>query len=108
MSRPALNLDDLSPEDKLRLLEDGWDSLAANPRVGPVADWHVRELDRRLDELDQDGVNGIPWERVLRGNEGQSPRTGSSLLLRVYGETVVVMACMQVKRRPTSWSGRRQ
>jgi putative addiction module component (TIGR02574 family) len=72
MSVPALNLGDLTPEEKLRLLEEVWDSLAADPRAVPLAAWQRRELDQRLDELDRDGATGIPWERVLKEFEGRS------------------------------------
>jgi len=66
MSLPALNLGGLTPDEKLRLIEEVWDSLAADPQDVPLVDWQVRELDRRLDDLDRDGPTGIPWERVLR------------------------------------------
>ena len=68
----ALNLDSLSPEEKLRLLEEVWDSLAADPSHVPLADWQRRELDRRLDELEREGPTGIPWEPVLNEIEGRS------------------------------------
>ena len=72
MSRPALNLGNLTAEEKLRLLEELWDSLAADPNVVPLQDWQRRELDPRLDEIDRVGTTGIPWERVLREIEGRS------------------------------------
>jgi putative addiction module component (TIGR02574 family) len=72
MAIPALNLNSLSPEEKLRLLEDLWDSLAADPTAIPLTDWQRRELDRRLDEMDREGPTGIPWERVLNEIEGRS------------------------------------
>ena len=72
MALPALNLNSLSPEEKLRLLEEVWDSLAADPTVVPLTEWQRRELDRRLDELDREGPTGIPWERVLSEIEGRS------------------------------------
>lgn len=72
MAIPALNLDSLSPEEKLRLLEEVRDSLAADPSHVPLADWQRRELDRRLDELEREGSTGIPWERVLNEIEGRS------------------------------------
>ena len=39
----------LPAKDRLRLLEEVWDSLAATERV-PVPSWHVAELNRRLDD----------------------------------------------------------
>jgi len=72
MALPALNLNNLSPEEKLRLLEEVWDSLAADPAKVPLADWQRRELDRRLDGVDREGPIGIPWDRVLSEIEGRT------------------------------------
>jgi putative addiction module component (TIGR02574 family) len=72
MTRPALNLSDLTAEERLRLLEDVWDSLAVEPNAVPLTDWQRTELDRRIDELDREGPTGIPWERVLGEIEGRS------------------------------------
>jgi putative addiction module component (TIGR02574 family) len=71
MVDPALNLDDLTPEEKLRLLEAVWDSLAADPSTVPLAEWQRLELDRRLDEMEREGATGIPWNRVLDEIEGR-------------------------------------
>ena len=38
----------LPPDQRLKLVEDIWDSIAASPENVPVADWHRVELDRRL------------------------------------------------------------
>lgn len=38
----------LPPADRLRLVEDVWDSLAASTSDVPVPDWHRAELDARL------------------------------------------------------------
>ena len=64
MSEPAINIQDLSPEERLRLLEKIWDSLSDDDV--PLTAAQRAELDRRLDELDRDGPTGIPWEEVLR------------------------------------------
>jgi len=39
----------LPATERLKLLEEIWDSLAATPEDVPVPDWHKTELDRRLD-----------------------------------------------------------
>jgi len=36
--------------ERLKLLEEIWDSLAATPEEVPIPDWHKAELDRRLDK----------------------------------------------------------
>lgn len=55
----------LSPKDRLRLLEELWESLSQNPEMIPITDAQREELDRRLDELDSEGPVGIPWDEVL-------------------------------------------
>lgn len=66
MSKPALNLDGLSPEERLQLIEELWDSLSEKPKDVPLTDAQREELDRRLDDLDRSGPEGIPWEEVLQ------------------------------------------
>ena len=66
MSKPALNVDDLSPEERLRLIEKLWDSLSDKPGAVPLTDAQRAELDRRLDELERTGPAGIRWEEVLQ------------------------------------------
>ena len=56
----------LSTEERLRLMEDLWESLRAAPDQIPLTNSQRDELDRRLDELDREGPTGIPWEEVLR------------------------------------------
>jgi len=53
----------LSPEERLELLEQLWDSLS--PEAIPMTEAQNEELDRRLDELDREGPIGIPWNEVL-------------------------------------------
>lgn len=55
----------LSQEERLRLLEQLWDSLSSTPEAIPLTDPQREELDRRLDELDRDGPAGIPADDVL-------------------------------------------
>ena len=56
----------LSPDERLELLEQLWDSLSSNPDAVPLTKPQREELDRRLDELDGEGPVGIPWEEVYR------------------------------------------
>ena len=59
----TIDIDKLSPEQRLELLEQLWDSLS--PEAIPVTEAQKAELDRRLDELDREGPVGIPWDEVL-------------------------------------------
>jgi putative addiction module component (TIGR02574 family) len=56
----------LSPEARLRLLEQVWDSLCDTPEAIPVTQAQREELDRRLDDLEREGPVGIPWDEVLQ------------------------------------------
>jgi putative addiction module component (TIGR02574 family) len=66
MSKPAFNIADLSPEERLRLIEELWDSLSTNVGAIPLTNAQREELDRRLDDLESSGTEGIPWEEVLQ------------------------------------------
>lgn len=63
MSEPAVDISGLSPEERLRLLEQLWDSLSDEDV--PLTARQRAELDRRLDDLDEEGPRGIPWHEVL-------------------------------------------
>jgi putative addiction module component (TIGR02574 family) len=70
---PTIDIANLSAEERLRLLEELWDSLSATPEAVPLTNAQREELDRRLDELDRDGPVGIPWEDVLRRIRTRTP-----------------------------------
>jgi putative addiction module component (TIGR02574 family) len=61
----AIDIKKLSPEERLELLEQLWESLSEMPGAVPMTDAQSEELDRRLDELDREGPVGIPWNDVL-------------------------------------------
>ena len=67
MGLPEIDLDSLSVDERLRLLERVWESISRSaPDVPLTADQQI-ELDRRLDELDAEAEpEGIPWEDVLQ------------------------------------------
>jgi putative addiction module component (TIGR02574 family) len=55
---------DLTPSEKLQLVEDLWDDLAATPEAVPVHDWQKEELARRKANLMQHPASGLTWEEV--------------------------------------------
>ena len=57
---------DLSPSEKLQLVEDLWDDLAVTPEAVPVHDWQIEELARRKANLINNPVSGLAWEEVKR------------------------------------------
>jgi putative addiction module component (TIGR02574 family) len=56
----------LSPPEKLQLVEDLWDDLAANPSEVPVHEWQKKELARRKANLRNQPASGFSWEDVKR------------------------------------------
>lgn len=63
MALPRLKIEDLSPEDRIRLAEELWDSLA--PEEIPLTATQERELDRRVAAYREDHDPGQPWKEAL-------------------------------------------
>jgi putative addiction module component (TIGR02574 family) len=66
MNSDAISVFDLSPSEKLQLVEDLWDDLASTPDAIPVHAWHKEELDRRKANLFKNPASGLLWEEVRR------------------------------------------
>lgn len=64
MSAPTVF--DLSPAEKLQLVQDLWDDLASSPEDVPVHDWQIQELERRKANLQKNPASGLTWEEVKR------------------------------------------
>jgi putative addiction module component (TIGR02574 family) len=64
MSLNELSIFDLSPVEKLQLVEDLWDDLAANPDAIPVHDWQKEELARRKANLRNSPASRLSWDAV--------------------------------------------
>jgi putative addiction module component (TIGR02574 family) len=62
-----IDIQALSPDQRLQLIELLWDSLSPTPDAIPFTQEQRAELDRRLDDLDREGTVGIPAEQVLNG-----------------------------------------
>lgn len=58
-------LRDLPVDQRLRLVEELWDSIAADQEALPLTDEQRAELDRRLDAYEADGQRGRPAELVI-------------------------------------------
>ncbi|NQT40033.1 MAG: addiction module protein [Planctomycetes bacterium] len=66
MAPKTISVFDLSPTEKLQLVEDLWDDLAATPSEVPVHDWQKQELARRKANLMRQPASGLSWEEVQR------------------------------------------
>ena len=65
---------ELSPAEKLQLVEDLWDDLASVPESVPVHDWQKQELARRKANLENNPASGLSWDQVKRNVRARSAR----------------------------------
>ena len=66
MTETSTSVFDLSPSEKLQLVEDLWDDLAATPESVPVHEWQKEELARRRANLMGNPAPTLTWEEIKR------------------------------------------
>ncbi len=64
MSMPAIDIDAMEPDERLRLIGDLWDSLSENPEDVGLTPEQRAELDRRLDRLESGKAKLVSWEEL--------------------------------------------
>ena len=67
----ALGIDQFSVAQRILLVEEIWDSIAAEPGEIPLTDAQKQDLQRRLAAYEANPKEGASWEEVkarLRGN----------------------------------------
>jgi putative addiction module component (TIGR02574 family) len=74
MNQRAPSIFDFSPSEKLQLMQDPWDDLAATLDAVPVHDWQKQELARRKTNLLKHPASGLGWEEVKRRVRGRHGR----------------------------------
>ena len=52
--------------DRIKLVEDIWNSIAEEREDFALTSEQKRELDRRLDLMKEDPARGVPWEEAKR------------------------------------------
>ena len=62
---------ELSVSERIQLVEDIWDSLAASPQSILLTEAQRAELDRRLEAYHRNPQEGTPWETVKKRILGQ-------------------------------------
>jgi putative addiction module component (TIGR02574 family) len=72
MGNPAFDVTRLTPHERLELIEQLWDSLT--PEAVPLTESQQRELQRRLERLERDGVSGRSWDQVESRVRGTGQR----------------------------------
>ena len=60
-------LRDLPVQERIKLVEDLWDSIARDQSALPVTTEQRAELDRRLDRFESDGNLGEPVGEIVAG-----------------------------------------
>ena len=61
----TIRLRDLPLEERLRLVEDLWDSIAAEEKNLPLTEAQLKLLEERLDQFELDGNPGETAEVVV-------------------------------------------
>jgi putative addiction module component (TIGR02574 family) len=64
MSTQLSALLELSPDEKLNIIDALWESLSQSPDLIPIHDWQKKELDHRQAEYDANPVPFLTWEEV--------------------------------------------
>ena len=64
MGAPAFDFSHLTPEERIQLAADLWDSVADSTAI-PVPAAQAAELRRRVARLERDGARGEPWRDTL-------------------------------------------
>lgn len=62
MAKPTFDLSKLTADEKLDLIDELWRSLSSD-ELSLNSELRA-ELDRRLERLDREGPDGVPWEDV--------------------------------------------
>lgn len=65
-----MSIFDLSPAEKLQLVEDLWDDLATDPSAVPVHEWQRAELERRRARLQEHPGTTLSWDEVKQRARG--------------------------------------
>ena len=60
----SLGIDELPRETRIALVQEIWDSIAAESNSGLLSEAQRKELDRRIAEDDAHPDDVIPWEIV--------------------------------------------
>ena len=64
VSLKSLGIERLGIEERLTLVEELWDSIAADSSAVPLTEAQRTELDRRIAEHEASPDDVVPWEEV--------------------------------------------
>ncbi len=60
----------ISTAERIQLVEDIWDTIAARPEDVALSEAQTQELDRRLEAYHQDPAAGASWAEVRQRVQG--------------------------------------
>lgn len=64
MKLSEINTSELTVSEKLELVENLWDEIAADADSVPIHQWQIEELDRRKAECEKNPDPGSSWDDV--------------------------------------------
>ena len=64
VSLKSLGIERLGIEERLTLVEELWDSIAADSSAVPLTETQRTELDRRIAEHEAKPNDVVPWEEI--------------------------------------------
>jgi putative addiction module component (TIGR02574 family) len=67
----ALGIDRLSVAERILLVEEIWDSIAAEAEQAPLTEAQTKDLERRLAAYEANPKAGSSWEEVKARLRGQ-------------------------------------
>ena len=62
----AIDISTLTPDERLELIAELWDSLSDRPEAMELSQQQREMLDERIADVERDGPVGIPWEEVYQ------------------------------------------
>jgi putative addiction module component (TIGR02574 family) len=65
MADPLFDFSHLTPDERVQLAEELWESVADEPGALPLTEAQAQELDRRLAAYRKDPTAAIPWRQAL-------------------------------------------
>jgi putative addiction module component (TIGR02574 family) len=79
----SLGIDRMSVSDRLSLVQQIWDSIAAEPAQLPLTDAQREELERRLVDDEENPDDAVTWEQVRDEALARWSMTRAIILRRV-------------------------
>ena len=64
MTNPLRQVLELPVPERVKLVQDIWDSVVEVPDALPLTDRERQELDRRLDDYERNPKLGVPWAEL--------------------------------------------